>query len=138
MLTYSRYPHPSTHHLFFATHFYLNLIRSNKMQQYADICKLQNHSTCFGWPSHPSSGVHKTVTVASGTGHSILVTTFLQRDLYQRLQLHFYVLLMMGVMDTRNMYSDFAVYKYLHTVASCWILLTESYNARNHEYKILP
>jgi hypothetical protein len=27
-------------------------------------------------------------------------------------------------MDTRNMYSDFAVNKYLHTVASCWILLT--------------
>jgi hypothetical protein len=24
-------------------------------------------------------------------------------DLYQRLQLHFYVLLMMGAMDTRNM-----------------------------------
>jgi len=44
-------------------------------------------------------------------------------DLYQRLQLQFYVLLMMGAMDTRNMWSDFAVNKYLHTVASCWILL---------------
>ena len=47
------------------------LIRSNKMQQYAGIYLLQNHSTCFGCPSHPSSGVHKTVTAASGTDHSI-------------------------------------------------------------------
>jgi hypothetical protein len=47
------------------------LINSNKMQQYADICLLQNHSTCFGCPSHPSSGVQETVTAASGTGHSV-------------------------------------------------------------------
>ena len=40
------------------------------MQQDAGIYLLQNHSTCFGCPSHPSSGVHKTVTAASGTGHS--------------------------------------------------------------------
>ena len=46
----------------------------NKIQQDATVCRyllLQNHSTCFGCPSHPSSGVHKTVTAASGTGHSI-------------------------------------------------------------------
>ena len=30
---------------------------------------------------------------------------------------------MMGAIDTRNMQSNFAVNKYLHTVASCWILL---------------
>jgi hypothetical protein len=48
------------------------------MQQYAGIYLLQNHSTCFGCLSHLSSGVHKTVTAASGTGHSIWVTTFLQ------------------------------------------------------------
>ena len=47
------------------------LIRSNKMQQYAGIYLLQNPSTCFGRPLHPSSGLHKTVTAASGTGHSI-------------------------------------------------------------------
>jgi hypothetical protein len=29
---------------------------------------LQVHSTCFGCQTHPSSGVHKTVTTASGTG----------------------------------------------------------------------
>ena len=56
-------------------------------------------------------------------------------DPYQRLQLQFYVLLMMGAMYTRNMWSDFAVNKYLHTVASCWILLKYSCDARNHEYK---
>jgi len=41
------------------------------MQQYAGIYLLQNHSTCFVYPWHPSSGVHKSVTAASGTGHSI-------------------------------------------------------------------
>ena len=45
------------------------LIRSNKMQQYAGIYLLENYSTYFGCPSHPSSGAHKTVTAASGTGH---------------------------------------------------------------------
>jgi len=44
-------------------------------------------------------------------------------DLNKRLHLQFYVLLMMGAMDTRNMYSNFVVNKYLHTVASCWFLL---------------
>ena len=47
------------------------IIRSNKMQQYAGIYLLQNYSTGFGCPSHLSSGVHKIVTAASGTGHSI-------------------------------------------------------------------
>jgi len=32
---------------------------------------LQIHSTCFGCQPHPSS-VHKTVTIASGTGHAVL------------------------------------------------------------------
>ena len=92
----------------------------NHIQQdakYAGIYLLQNHFTCFGYPSHPSSGIHKTVTAASGTGHSVRAATFLQRgkfghvggrlllryyDLYQRLQLQFYVILMMGTMYTRN------------------------------------
>ena len=43
------------------------LIRSNKMQQYADIYLLQIYSTCFGCPSHPSSGVHEIVTAAAVT-----------------------------------------------------------------------
>ena len=45
------------------------LTRSNKLQQYAGIYLLHNYSTCFGCRSHPSSGAHKTVTTASGTGH---------------------------------------------------------------------
>ena len=35
---------------------------------------LQVHSTCFGCQPQPSSGVHKTVTTASGTA-----ATYLQR-----------------------------------------------------------
>ena len=58
------------------------LIRSDKMQQYAGIYLLQIYSTCFGCPSHPSSGLHKTVTASSGTGHSNnIATIFLQRGL---------------------------------------------------------
>ena len=44
----------------------------NKVQQDAKVCRFlftANHSTCFGRLSHPSSGVHKTVNAASGTGH---------------------------------------------------------------------
>ena len=54
------------------------LIRSNEIRQYAVVYLLQNYSTCFGCLSHPSSGVHKTVTAASGTGRSIRATTFRQ------------------------------------------------------------
>ena len=47
----------------------------NKIQQDAKVRRYlftaKSLSTCFGCPSHPSSGVHKTVTAASGTGHSI-------------------------------------------------------------------
>ena len=40
---------------------------------------VQVHSTCFGCQPHPSSGVHKTVTTISGTGHIFCATTSLQR-----------------------------------------------------------
>ena len=40
---------------------------------------LQVHSTCFGCQPHPSSGVNKTVTTASGTGHILCAATSLQR-----------------------------------------------------------
>jgi len=46
-------------------------------------------------------------------------------DLYQRLQLQFYVLLTMGTMDARKMCSNLAVNKYLHTVASRWFSSTQ-------------
>ena len=51
------------------------------MRQYAGIYLLQNHSTCFGCPSHPSSEVHENVTAASGRGHNNSATTLLQRGL---------------------------------------------------------
>ena len=56
------------------------LKKSNEMQQYADIYLLLNYSTCFGRPSRPSSGVHKTVGAASGTDHTIWGASFLKRD----------------------------------------------------------
>ena len=45
------------------------LIRSNELQHYACVYLLQNYSIYFGCLSHPSSGLHQTVTAASGTGH---------------------------------------------------------------------
>ena len=39
---------------------------------------LQVHSTCFGCQPHPSSGVHETVTTASGTGYIFCAATSLQ------------------------------------------------------------
>ena len=107
-------------------------MKSNKMQQYEDIYLLQNHSTCFGCLPHPSSGVHKTVTAASATQEEVCrpdIVTCTRGCNYS------YILLVMGAVDARNMQSDFAVNKYLHTVASCWISLTQSYDERNHEYK---
>ena len=40
---------------------------------------LQVHCTCFRCQPHPSSGAHKTVTTASGTGHIFCAATSLQR-----------------------------------------------------------
>ena len=40
---------------------------------------LQVHSTRLECQLHPSSGVHKTVTTASGTGHIFCAATSLQR-----------------------------------------------------------
>ena len=41
---------------------------------------LQVHSTCFGCQPHPSSGVHKTVTTASGTGPIFCAAISLHHD----------------------------------------------------------
>ena len=135
---------PAGFYICSSVHRNCRLRKFNKIQQYADIYLLLNYCTCFGRPSRPSSGVHKIVVAASGTDNAIWEASFFKRDqirqslfghvwrsllprqydLYQRLQLQFYVLLMMGAMDTRNMYSNLAVNKYLHTVASCWISST--------------
>ena len=91
------------------------------MQQYASTYFLENYCTYFGCLSHPSSGVHKTVTADSGTGHITYQGNNLLPawpnyatlaegccpdtwyNLYQNLQLQFDVFLMMGAIDTQNM-----------------------------------
>ena len=50
------------------------------MQQYAGIYLLLNYSTCFGRPTRPSSGVHKTVVATSGTDDTIWGASFFIRD----------------------------------------------------------
>jgi len=97
------------------------------MQQYADIYLLLNYSTCFGRPSHPSSGVPKTVFAASATDHTVWGASFFKRD---------QILLMMGAMDARNMYGNLAVKNICKLFASCWISSTQNYDARKYKYKI--
>jgi len=41
------------------------------MQKYADIYLPLNYSTCFGRPTRPLSGLHKTVVAASGTDRTL-------------------------------------------------------------------
>jgi len=50
------------------------------MQVYANIYLVINYSTCFGRPSRPSSGVHKTVVAAFGKDHTIWEASFFKRD----------------------------------------------------------
>ena len=60
----------------------------------------------FRVSQHPSSGVHKTVTTAFGTGHTSCAATSLQRGqvgtglyrYYDLYRLQYLVLLMMGAM----------------------------------------
>jgi len=76
---------------------------------------LQLHATCFGFQPHPSSGVHKPVTTASGTvrlpptnvaklawPHWMEVDAQKIRSVPEAV-VTVCVLLMMGVVDTRNM-----------------------------------
>jgi len=89
----------------------------------------------FRVSQHPSWGVLKTVTTASGIGHNIGTATSLQRGQVGR-EVAAPILWPVpeagvtifsthddGCCDTRNMYSDFAVNKYLHNVASIWIFI---------------
>jgi len=90
----------------------------------------------------PSSGVHKTVVAACGTEHTIWGWTFFRRPYLVMFEeacspdsmictrgcnYSFYVLLMLGAMDARNMLSKLVVNKYLHSVESCWISATNYY-----------
>ena len=114
---------------FRASYFYIN-----KFQQDATVCRYlftaKSVSTYFGCPSHPSSGEHKTVTAASGTGHSVWATTFCQRGrIIIRPRWRKAAVRVLYSADDgcdghpKRVESDFAVNKYLHTVASFWILL---------------
>ena len=76
----AKHPNNCQFYICNSVHRNSRLKKSNKMQQYADIYLLLNYSTCFGRPSHPSSGVHKTAVAASGTDHTIWGASFLKRD----------------------------------------------------------
>jgi hypothetical protein len=58
-------------------HFILTIVQRDAIQSSLFII-LQVHSTCFGCQLQPSSGVHKTVTTASGT-YIFYAATTLQR-----------------------------------------------------------
>ena len=61
----------------------------NNIQQDATVCRhlfTAKPLYMFRCIWHPSSGVHQTVTAASGTGHSVRATTFLQRGLQVTLE----------------------------------------------------
>jgi len=76
-----------------------------KIQPDATVCRYlltAKSLYMFRVSQHPSSGVLKTVTATSVTGHNTGTATSLQRGLI----------------------SDFAVNKYLHTVASGWIFIS--------------
>ena len=82
----------------------------------------------FRVSQHPSSGVLKTVTAASGTGHNTGTATSLQRGLIRTAVTAEAAVTVFstpddGCCDTRNTQSDFAVNKYLHIVASGWIFI---------------
>ena len=101
---------------------------------------LQNHSTCFGCHSTRHQEYYKTLTAASGTDHNIGTATSLQwfdRDWPRWREVAVPILWPLpeaavavfgtpddGCCDTRNMWSDFAVNKYLHNVASGRIFIS--------------
>ena len=67
---------------------------------------LQDHTTCFGCCPHPSPGVHKTVTTASGTVHIIGAATSFHRGQWSRWNEVVVTVLCShddGCDDTRNM-----------------------------------
>ena len=116
------------------------------IQRDATVCRcllLQNYSTRFGCPSRPSSGVHQTVTAASGTGHSIRAMTFCQRCLIRPRWQKVVALILWPIPEAAvtvwgtpddgrgrrpKHVEKVCSNKHLHTVASCWILLIYNWN----------
>ena len=60
-------------------YIYILLIVQRDATQSSLFFVLQDHSTCFGCQPHSTSGVHKILTTASGTGHIFCAATSLQR-----------------------------------------------------------
>ena len=60
---------------------FISIIVQRDAKQSSLFIILQVHSTCFGCQPHPSSGLHKTVNTASGTGHIFCAATSLRCDL---------------------------------------------------------
>jgi len=92
------------------------------MQIYATVCRylFTEKSLCiFRVSQHPSSGVLKTLTADSCTGHNTGTARSLQRCLIRPR----FITPDDGCCDTRNIQSVFAVNKYLHTVAFIWIFV---------------
>jgi len=105
----------------------------------------------FRLSQHPSSGVLKTVSAIFGIGHDTGTATSFHRGLMRPRWKEVAVPVSWpipevadtvfntpddGCCDTRNMYSDCAVNKCLHTVASSWTsLLTLNHDAWKHEFK---
>ena len=100
--THKQIRRPMKQHLIIQKYFFLYIIITNNGRQFcvhgsvhhksiliyvqrdATICSiyfilLQNHSTCFGCRPHPSSGVHKTLTTATGTSHIVKYKGFNQK-----------------------------------------------------------
>jgi len=111
-----------------------NPTRCNSMQIFFTAKSLY----MFRVSQHQPSGVVNTVTAASGRGHNTGTAASLQRGLIRPRWREAAVPILWpvpeaattvfstpddGCCDTRNMYSDFAVNKYLHTVASSWIFI---------------
>ena len=108
-----------------------------KFQPNATVCRYlftAKSPYMFRVSQHPSSGVLKTVTAVSGTGHNIGAATSLRGQIGTRWKEVAVPILWPvpvtlfstpddGCCDTRNMWSDFAVNKYLHTVASGWTFI---------------
>jgi len=57
----------------------MSIIVQHDATQNSLFITLRVHPTCFGHQPHQSSGVHKTVTTASGTSHFFCAATSLQR-----------------------------------------------------------
>jgi len=126
-----------------------------KVQLDATVCSHLFTATSlymFRASSHPSSGVLRTVSATSGISHGNGTVTSFHRGLirirprWKEVTAHLPWLIPEvadtvfstpddGCDDARDMYSDVAVNKLLHTVASSWtFLLTLNHDARNHEF----